>query len=108
METLETLPALIARQEEKVRMARESYQIAKVKYDVNKAKHILRVSSLKNLNQQQQTAKVIIFLEEDNLELIQLDNSLSKEEIEFNRLVNTFISVRKQTNYKIAEMDNLE
>ena len=53
-------------------------------------------------------AKVIIFLEEDNLNLITLDNQLTKEEIEFNRLVNKFIAIRKQTNFRIAEMENLE
>ena len=107
METLETLPALIARQEEKVRIAREIASIAKVKFDVKKAKHVLRVSSLKNLNQAQQMAKVFIFLEEDYLDLIKLDNLLSIEGIEFNRLVNLFITVRKQTSFKIAEMENL-
>jgi len=102
------LPALIAFQEERVVRAREEVNLKKLENSVKRAKKILQSAALKNLNYQQQLARVTISMESSEAELIALETDLKLAEIEFNRLSNTFLAERKQISYKIAEMSHLE
>ena len=102
------LPALIAFQEEKVIRAREAVNLKKLENSVKRARKILQSAALKNLNYQQQLARVTISMESSEAELIALETDLKLAEIEFNRLSNTFLAERKQVSYKIAEMSHLE
>lgn len=102
------LPSLIAFQEEQVVRLREKVNYQKLKNSIKKATKILQASSLKNLNYQQQLARVTIAMESSEVELIKLEAELKLAEVAFNRLSNQFLAERKQISYRIAEMSHLE
>ncbi len=101
------LPALIAYQEAEAARIREKVNLQRLKNSISRAKKILQASSLKNLNYQQQLARVTIAMESGEVELIGLEAELKIAEIEFNRLSNMFLAMRKQVSYRIAEMGNI-
>jgi hypothetical protein len=100
------LPEQIAMQETAVSTARKVLDIARLQLRVKTAKQRLRMKA-SNLDSNEKTAMIITSTEDDEMELIQLEANLRAEEIQFHKLTNQFLSIRKHTNYSIAEMENL-
>lgn len=106
MNDLEDLPNLIADAERRISELRFNYDINKNRLEVYKARLIIALR-FKKLTDQEKKARIKIETEIQEEELINAEYKIKLEEINFNKLTNIFISVRKQTNYKIAEMENL-
>ena len=102
------LPAKIAFQEEKIAKLRNKVKLKKLENSVKKARKVLQASALKNLNYQQQLARVTVSIERNEAELIELETELQLAEVKFNCLSNQFLAERKQISYRMAEMKYLE
>ena len=105
---LEELPAKIAYQEAQVVDAEKLYALMKLKNTVARARKTINYTVLKNLNAQQQQAKITIDMEKDDTQLIMINTRIKEKRVELNRLINQFLMLRKQANLQIAEMEHLE
>lgn len=106
-EQFHELPFEIAKQERKVSEARTQLDNHILKLKIDEAKLRIYLSANKNLTQAEKEAKITLKLEEELADKIKLEAKLREEEIEFNRLTNTYLGVRKEASYRIAEMQNL-
>lgn len=105
-EILENLPQLIASQESEVSQKRYNLDMVKLDYDIKKAEHYLLINNT-SLSESAKKARVTIHTKKQAKLLINAEHELREAEVEFNRLINKFLALRKQTNYRIAEMENL-
>lgn len=105
--SIENLPDIIAAQETVVSNARTELGTNKLILEVEKAKLRLRFALARNLSESVKQSQIIIDTEAQSARILELEAQLRIAEIEFNRLVNTFLALRKQSNLRVAEIENL-
>jgi hypothetical protein len=106
LKSVEELPELIAEAERKVCEAREEFERKKLKVELEKAKFMLMVRTLKATEIEKRARVKVMAFDLEN-ELIGFETKVKLAEIEFNKLVNTFIALRKQISFQMSEMENL-